>query len=120
MQAPFKYLRDNIAGMTNLLEVAAQHEAKRFILSSTANLYDNPAHIPISEDEALIPGSVYGETKYVGERMLGWLDQIYGMKYCALRYFNACGAHPNGHIGEAHDPETHLNSDHSTGSTRPT
>ncbi len=108
MQNPFKYLRDNIGGVMNLLEQVTLHGVGRFILSSTANLYDKPERIPIDEDESLIPGSVYGETKYVAERLLGWMDKIYGLKYCCLRYFNASGAHPNGHIGEAHDPETHL------------
>jgi UDP-glucose 4-epimerase len=108
MKAPFKYLHDNIVAMINLLEAVTQHGVGRFILSSTANLFDAPQRIPIDETEALIPGSVYGETKYVGERMLMWMDKIYGLKYCCLRYFNAAGAHPDGHIGEAHDPETHL------------
>jgi UDP-glucose 4-epimerase len=108
MTAPFKYLRDNVFGITNLLEAVTRQDVKRFILSSTANLYDQPQRIPITEDEAVIPGSVYGETKYAAERMLHWMDTIYGLKYCALRYFNASGAHVNGHIGEAHDPETHL------------
>ncbi|MEL6524350.1 MAG: UDP-glucose 4-epimerase GalE [Chloroflexota bacterium] len=108
MQKPFKYLRENVLAMMNLLEVAAENNVKRFILSSTANLFDEPETVPINENEPLIPGSVYGETKFWGERMLHWIDKIYGMKYCALRYFNACGAHPNAHIGEAHDPESHL------------
>ncbi|MDX1992595.1 MAG: UDP-glucose 4-epimerase GalE [bacterium] len=108
MQKPFKYLRDNITGMINLLEHVTGNGIQRFILSSTANLYDKPERIPIREDEPLIPGSIYGETKYAGERLLAWMDRIYGLKYCCLRYFNASGAHPNGHIGEAHDPETHL------------
>lgn len=108
MQKPFKYLRDNIDSVTNLLEETTRHGVGRFILSSTANLYDAPQRIPIAEDEKLAPGSIYGETKYVAERMLRWMDTIYGLKYCALRYFNACGAHPNGHIGEDHKPESHL------------
>jgi UDP-glucose 4-epimerase len=108
MQNPWKYLRDNVMGMTNLLEAATNAGVKRFILSSTANLFDKPQRIPINEDEPLIPGSVYGETKFIAERELKWIDQLYGMKYCALRYFNASGAHPKGHIGEDHHPETHL------------
>lgn len=108
MKNPFKYLRDNIAGMMNLLEQVTKHNIGRFILSSTANLYDAPKRIPIAEDEELIPGSIYGETKYVGERLLSWMERIYDLKYCCLRYFNACGAHPTGHIGEDHRPETHL------------
>lgn len=108
MQKPFKHLRDNIAGITNLLEAVTANGIERFILSSTANLYDQPQHIPISEDEPMIPGSVYGETKAYAERALYWMERIYGLRYCALRYFNAAGAHPDGHIGEDHRPETHL------------
>jgi UDP-glucose 4-epimerase len=108
MQKPFKYFYDNVVGVMHVLEQAAAHQVKRFILSSTANLYDAPQVIPIREEEQLIPGSVYGETKFMAERMLLWMDRIYGMKSCCLRYFNASGAHPDGHIGEDHQPETHL------------
>ncbi len=108
MEQPFDYLRDNLYTIINLLECASRHGVKRFILSSTANLYDQPERVPIDESEALIPGSIYGETKYMAERLLAWMDRLNGMKYCTLRYFNACGAHPDGHIGEAHDPESHL------------
>lgn len=108
MEKPFDYLRDNLYTIINVLECASRHQVKRFILSSTANLYEQPERVPIDEGEALIPGSIYGETKYVAERLLAWMDRLYGIKYCCLRYFNACGAHPDGHIGEAHDPETHL------------
>ena len=108
MSKPFKYLRDNITGLINLLEFVAEYKVGRFILSSTAALFDNPQRIPIDETETQQPGSIYGETKYVAERLLKWMDTLYGMKYCALRYFNACGAHPDGHIGEGHQPETHL------------
>jgi UDP-glucose 4-epimerase len=108
MRLPFKYLRDNIEAVTNLLEATTLHNVARFVLSSTANLYDQPQRIPIDEDEPLIPGSVYGETKYYAEKALHWMEQIYGLRSCSLRYFNACGAHPDGHIGEDHRPETHL------------
>lgn len=108
MQKPFLYLRENVGAVENVVEAAVEHGVKRFILSSTANLFDKPNRIPIGEDEPIIPGSVYGETKAWAERLLYWTDRIYGLKYCALRYFNASGAHPNGHIGEDHDPETHL------------
>jgi UDP-glucose 4-epimerase len=108
MQKPWKYLRDNVLGTGNLLEAATNHGVDRFILSSTANLYDRPERVPISEDEPVIPGSVYGESKAMAERQLYWMERVCGLKYCALRYFNASGAHPNGHIGEDHHPETHL------------
>ena len=108
MRDPFKYLRDNVSAMINLLDACTSTGVNRFILSSTAHLYDNPEHLPITEDEKLIPGSVYGETKYIGERLLMWMDRIYGLKSCCLRYFNASGAQMEGKIGEDHDPETHL------------
>lgn len=108
MRQPFDYLRANLYTFINVLERASLHGVKRIILSSTANLFDEPERVPIDESEALIPGSIYGETKYMAERLLAWMDQLYGIKYCSLRYFNACGAHPDGHIGEAHDPESHL------------
>ena len=106
MAKPFKYLRDNTINGMNLMESAAKHGVGRFILSSTANLFDDPAEIPIKETERIVPGSPYGESKFILERGLYWMDKIYGMKYAALRYFNACGDLP--HIGEDHDPETHL------------
>lgn len=108
MEKPWLYLRDNVVAASNLLELAVQHNVGRFILSSTANLFDDPAAIPIVETERIVPGSPYGESKAMIERQLHWMDQIYGLKYCCLRYFNAAGAHPNGHIGEDHTPETHL------------
>ena len=108
MSRPFKYLRDNIDAMTNLLEAVTDHGGAVFVLSPPANLFDHPQRIPIDEDEPLQPGSIYGETKYYGERALMWMERIFGLRSCSLRYFNACGAHPDGHIGEDHDPETHL------------
>jgi UDP-glucose 4-epimerase len=108
MQLPWLYLRNNVLAATHLLEAAVQNDVKRIILSSTANLFDAPQRIPIAETESVIPGSPYGESKAMIERQLYWMDRIYGIKHCALRYFNASGAHPNGHIGEDHTPETHL------------
>jgi UDP-glucose 4-epimerase len=108
MEKPWLYLRDNVVAASNLLEEAAQQGVKRFILSSTANLFDDPERIPIVAEERIVPGSPYGESKYMIERQLHWMDRIYGLKYCCLRYFNASGAHPLGHIGEDHTPEYHL------------
>lgn len=106
MALPLKYLRDNVVNAANLLEAAAEAGTKRFILSSTANLFDEPERIPIDEDEAIVPGSPYGESKQTIERMLHWFDRIHGLRYAALRYFNAAGCTPD--RGEDHDPETHL------------
>jgi UDP-glucose 4-epimerase len=106
VQEPLKYLGDNVVNGSNLLRAAIDHEVGRFILSSTANLFDQPEEIPITEKERIIPGSPYGESKFILERMLHWLDRIHGLRYAALRYFNAAGATVE--RGEDHSPETHL------------
>ncbi|MCB0217617.1 MAG: UDP-glucose 4-epimerase GalE [Chloroflexi bacterium] len=106
MQRPLKYLRDNLVGAANLLEAAVAAGVDRFILSSTANLFDDPERIPIAETERIVPGSPYGESKYFIERMLHWFERIHGLRYACLRYFNAFGDLPE--VGEDHDPETHL------------
>lgn len=108
MEQPFKYIGDNVTNGLNLLQEAVAHGVRRFILSSTANLFDRPERIPIGEEERIVPGSPYGESKNILERILFWLDRIYGLRYAALRYFNAAGASPTGERGEDHDPETHL------------
>ncbi len=106
VQDPLKYVGDNVANGINLLRAMHQHGVRRFILSSTANLFDQPEELPITEKEQIIPGSPYGESKFILERMLHWLDRIHGLRYAALRYFNAAGATPE--RGEDHSPETHL------------
>jgi UDP-glucose 4-epimerase len=106
VQQPFLYLRDNVTNGLNLLQVALDHNVRKFILSSTANLFDDPETIPIAEDERIVPGSPYGESKYILERFLHWLDKTKGLRYAALRYFNAAGASET--FGEDHYPETHL------------
>ena len=108
MEQPFKYLGDNVTNGLNLLQEAVAHGVRRFILSSTANLFDQPERMPIDEEERIIPGSPYGESKHILERILHWMDRIFGFRYAALRYFNAAGASPTGERGEDHDPETHL------------
>ena len=106
MEKPFLHLHDNIVNGINLIQSAVEHGVGRFILSSTANLFDEPERIPIAADERIVPGSPYGESKYVLERVLYWLDRTKGLRYAALRYFNAAGA--LGTYGEDHCPETHL------------
>ena len=106
MEDPFRYLGENITNGLNLLQSAVTHGVRRFILSSTANLFDDPERMPINEAERIVPGSPYGESKFILERMLHWLNQIYDFRYAALRYFNAAGA--SGERGEDHSPEFHL------------
>jgi UDP-glucose 4-epimerase len=106
MIKPFDFLGDNVRNGLNLLQAAVTDGVKRFILSSTANLFDQPERLPIDEEEQIVPGSPYGESKYILERVLHWLDRTQGLRYAALRYFNAAGA--SAERGEDHDPETHL------------
>jgi UDP-glucose 4-epimerase len=105
-QRPFLYLGENVRNGLNLVETMAENGIARFILSSTANLFDRPQRIPIDENEMIVPGSPYGESKQYLERVLHWLDRTQGMRYACLRYFNAAGCTPS--HGEDHAPETHL------------
>jgi UDP-glucose 4-epimerase len=108
MRDPFKYLGDNVVNALNLLRAATEAGVRKFVLSSTANLFGQPERTPIDEDAAIDPGSPYGESKFLVERMLHWADKVHGLRSACLRYFNAAGAHPNGTLGEDHHPETHL------------
>ncbi|HYH81421.1 MAG TPA: UDP-glucose 4-epimerase GalE [Longimicrobium sp.] len=107
MEKPFLHLGENVRNGLNLLESAAEHGVKRFILSSTANLFGLPDRVPIDEEAEIRPGSPYGESKRILERLLHWMDDRFGMRYASLRYFNAAGA-VSPDRGEYHDPETHL------------
>lgn len=106
MRDPLPFVRDNVGNAINLLEAMASHDVKRFILSSTANVYGEPERTPIQEDDRLAPSSPYGESKLMIERMLHWCEVRYGLRYATLRYFNAAGASEQ--YGEDHEPETHL------------
>jgi UDP-glucose 4-epimerase len=106
MDRPFRYLGENVTNGLNLLQSAVEHGVRRFILSSTANLFDDPERMPIDEAERIVPGSPYGESKYILERMLYWLDRTHDFRYACLRYFNAAGASVA--RGEDHHPEYHL------------
>ena len=108
MRDPFLYLIENAVNGVRLIEACVHHGVRKFVLSSTANLFGNPKKIPIDEQEAIEPGSPYGESKYILERTLFWADQIHGFRSACLRYFNAAGADPAGRAGEDHNPETHL------------
>lgn len=105
---PLKYYDNNLCGTKVLLESLIAHNIKNIVFSSTAATYGEPKHTPILEDDPTNPTNCYGETKKAMERMFYWTQQAHGLKYVSLRYFNACGAHISGKIGEAHNPETHL------------
>ncbi|MDD6160743.1 MAG: UDP-glucose 4-epimerase GalE [Oscillospiraceae bacterium] len=108
MRDPLKYYSNNVCGTEVLLESMVAHGVKYIVFSSTAATYGEPERVPILEDDATRPTNCYGETKLSMEKMMKWTAQAHDLRYVALRYFNACGAHPDGAIGEAHDPETHL------------
>lgn len=108
MEDPGKYYHNNVAKALNLLELMVENNVKYFVFSSTAAVYGEPESIPIPENHPTQPENVYGESKLFFEKILKRYDQIHGLKFISLRYFNAAGADPEGQIGEAHDPETHL------------
>ena len=85
-----------------------KHGVQKFILSSTAAVYGYPEYLPIDEQHPVEPVNYYGYTKLVIEQNLKWFSELKGLRYACLRYFNAAGAHPDGDLGEDHDPETHL------------
>ncbi len=105
---PAKYYRNNFANTQNLLDVMVKHDVKHFIFSSTAAIFGEPQYTPIDEQHPKQPINPYGRSKWMVEQMLEDYDRAYGLKSICLRYFNACGADPDGELGERHDPETHL------------
>lgn len=108
MSDPLKYYDNNLYGTMVLLQAMVAHGVDKIVFSSTAATYGEPERVPILEDDATLPTNCYGQTKLAMEQMMSWVSRAHGLRYVALRYFNACGAHMSGTIGEAHDPETHL------------
>jgi UDP-glucose 4-epimerase len=107
MKAPEEFFRNNTSNALTLLEAMLNANVTRLVFSSTAALFGNPDRTPIQEDDPVHPTNAYGESKLLVERMLAWFYQIHGLRYAALRYFNAAGAY-SPDKGEAHQPETHL------------
>ena len=105
---PYDYYHNNVYGLLSLLNVMKSFNTKYIVFSSTAAVYGEPKNIPITEDQETLPTNTYGETKLTMEKMMKWFARAHDMKYISLRYFNACGADPNGKIGEDHYPESHL------------
>src|SRR3990172_1794506 len=105
MLNPGKYFRNNLEASAQLIEAVHRADIKRFVLSSTAALYQTSEEA-LQEDSPLGPQNTYGHTKLMIEQVLASYLQIYGLRYAALRYFNAAGALPD--RGEAHQPESHL------------
>jgi UDP-glucose-4-epimerase GalE len=108
VRKPLEYFQNNVAGTLAVLEAMRDAGVKRFIFSSTCAVYGEPATVPIVETLDKKPINAYGETKLTIERALPHLEVAHGIKWIALRYFNAAGAHPDGSIGEDHADEIHL------------
>ncbi len=108
MTNPAKYYRNNVSNTLNLLDVMVRHRVNHFIFSSTAATFGEPEYVPIDENHPQNPINPYGSSKLMIEGILQDYAQAYGLNSVCLRYFNACGADPEGEIGECHDPETHL------------
>ena len=105
---PKKYQQNNVINTINLLDCMKNLKINKFIFSSSAAVYGEPEHLPVTELHPFNPVNPYGDTKAEVENILKSYEKSCGLKYVSLRYFNACGAHLDGTIGEMHDPETHL------------
>jgi UDP-glucose 4-epimerase len=105
MADPGKYFHNNLVRSLELIEACVGAGIERFVFSSSAAVYAS-SDAPLTERSPLGPANVYGQTKLMIEQALGWYQRIYGLRYAALRYFNAAGALPE--RGEAHQPESHL------------
>ena len=108
VENPARYYRNNIAGTLVLLDAMLAAGVLRIVFSSSCTVYGTPEHTPIAESAPLGPVNPYGWSKRMVEQVLADYNAAYGLAYASLRYFNACGADPDGEIGEWHDPETHL------------
>lgn len=108
MTDPLKYYDNNLYGTMVLLKSMVENGIDKIVFSSTAAVYGEPENIPILETDRTEPTNTYGETKLSMEKMFKWVSRAHNLRYVSLRYFNACGAHVSGKIGEAHNPESHL------------
>ena len=105
MKLPGRFFYNNVTGSTTLIDAAVAHGVSRFVFSSTAGVYASK-DAPITETDPIGPASVYGQTKFMIEEVLAWYQRLFGLRFAALRYFNAAGA--SAARGEAHHPESHL------------
>ncbi|NKK79249.1 UDP-glucose 4-epimerase GalE [Rhizobium leguminosarum] len=108
VEMPRKYYRNNVVGSLTLLEACLDQDIDRIVFSSSCATYGVPASLPIREESPQHPVNPYGRTKLIFEMALEDFAAAYGIRYAALRYFNAAGADPDGELAERHQPETHL------------
>jgi UDP-arabinose 4-epimerase len=105
---PLAYYQNNVSGLINLLDAMARHDADTIVFSSSCATYGIPDTLPIAENALQQPISPYGHSKLMCEQILMHAAAAHQLRIGMLRYFNACGADPDGQLSERHDPETHL------------
>ena len=105
---PARYWRNNLVQTLGLLDTMLECGVRQFIFSSTAAVFGDPVEVPMTEAHPTAPINPYGQSKLAVERALADYSRAYGLRYVTFRYFNAAGAHPDGTLGELHEPETHL------------
>jgi len=105
---PAKYYKENVTNTWELLQAMRRAECRDIVFSSTCATYGEPTEMPIPDGHSQRPINPYGNTKLHMEHMMGDFSRAYGMRFAALRYFNAAGASTQRDIGEDHNPETHL------------
>ena len=108
MSDPLKYYDNNLYGTMVLLRSMVEHGVDKIVFSSTAATYGEPERVPILESDRTNPTNCYGQTKLSMEQMMEWVSRAHGLRYVALRYFNAAGSDTEAGIGEDHNPESHL------------
>ena len=108
MERPGKYFQNNVQGCVNLLDAMDAAGVRHLVFSSTCAVYGTPEYVPVTEQESLKPESVYGASKLMAEQVLGWYDQVKGIRRTPLRYFNASGSSFDGRIGDAYKPASRL------------
>jgi len=104
---PARFYETNVGGAANVIQAAQSAGVEAFVFSSTCATYGDPVQVPMDESHRQAPLNPYGRSKLMIEQALADMDAYQGLRFTALRYFNAAGADPEGRIGERHDPETH-------------
>ena len=107
VKAPGRFYATNVGGAANVIQAAQEAGVRAFVFSSTCATYGDPVTVPMDESHPQAPLNPYGRSKLMIEHALADMDAYSGLRFTALRYFNAAGADPEGRIGERHDPETH-------------
>jgi UDP-glucose 4-epimerase len=105
---PARYLNNNVSAPMVLLAALVRHQVPGLVFSSTAAVYGEPEVVPIEESAKTLPVNAYGLSKLMFEHWLDWFERTHGLRSVRFRYFNVAGAWPDGSMGEAHKPETHL------------